>query len=165
MKLTTHAHEDKNNPIAITGYVLLWGDKENPDLQGEYFDRNSIINLPGDGSGLPIHVLNTYQDEVLHQVGVTETMVPDQYGIRVDATLHPEDGYYGPLKELIDDQRFHFAAGAHPDTVRINENGHIESWSMSFVVLTTTPTQLPVDVPDLGNANMDIVKDDFNREE
>jgi len=122
----------------VSGYAIVWGSHDNPDLQGEYFTPETELNIPDE--------LALYIGEPLpeNRIG-TAKIQPDGHGVYVSGQIEPHInkfgvnipvGYYHALQDIL-----HLASIGSKSEV--SDNGRINKFPIMGIVLTATPVQPP----------------------
>ncbi|MBN1200615.1 MAG: phage major capsid protein [Anaerolineae bacterium] len=125
----------------IGGYLVVWGDRSRPDLQGEYF-------TPGTDLGLdwyprrPVlyqHGLDGALGPVM--IGQITALQPDEVGVWVEAQLDLRDRWTRAVLDLVGQEALGWSSGSLPHLVEVAANGHIRRWPIVEGSLTPTPAE------------------------
>jgi hypothetical protein len=127
----------------IGGYLIVFGDGEHRDLQGEYFTAKTDFML----EGYPIA-----GERVLYHHGLDkklgakplariDVMRTDAVGVWVEAQLDMADAYQQAIEEMVQAGKLGWSSGALPQTVDVDGSGEIKRWAVIEGSLTPRPAQ------------------------
>ena len=122
----------------VSGYAIVWGSPENPDLQGEYFTPETELNIPDEsplyiGEPLPENLIGTSKIQADgHGVYVSGQIEPHINKFGVDIPV----GYYHALQGIL-----HLASIGSKSEV--SDDGWIIKFPIIGITLTVTPVHPP----------------------
>jgi hypothetical protein len=125
----------------IDGYLVYFTDETEPDLHKQFFDAetdyvNPPMKLVG-GSVLYQHGLDTKMG--VRDIGSFTNARMDDVGIWVQAQLDMHDEYQREIFKLAKKGILSWSSGALPQSVEVEDNGHIKRWRIIEGSLTPTP--------------------------
>lgn len=130
----------------VAGYLIKFTDKDRRDLQGEYFTTKTDLHTESFPiAGKPMLYHHGLDDRIgvkaLGNIAKTEI---DDVGVWVETQLEMRDDYEKMIYELAKAGKLGWSSGALPQSVKIAEDGHIDSWAVIEGSLTPTPA-MPFD--------------------
>jgi len=136
---TTHVKALSDHRIG--GYLVVWGNPAQKDLQGEYFtpDTKLWLDLYGTRPALFDHA----QDRVIKSeiVGVIDTLKADEFGVWAEAQLDRRKKYVDVLMKLVEQGKLNWSSGSMPHLVEVDPDGRIKQWPIVEGSLTPTPAE------------------------
>ena len=125
----------------VGGYLVVWGNPGERDLQGEYFTPETELGL----SWYP-------QRPVLYQhgldgalkaavIGSMDTLVKDETGVWAEAQLDLRQRWAQAVQRLIEKGVLGWSSGSLAHLVEVADDGHIRRWPIVEGSLTPTPAQ------------------------
>ena len=125
----------------VGGYLVVWGNPGERDLQGEYFTPETELGL----SWYP-------QRPVLYQhgldgalkaavIGSMDTLVKDETGVWAEAQLDLRQRWARAVQRLIEKGVLGWSSGSLAHLVEVADDGHIRRWPIVEGSLTPTPAQ------------------------
>lgn len=129
----------------VGGYLIVWGSPTQRDLQGEYFTPATEFGLDW-YPRRPVLFHHGIKGELLHapaaqNVGVIDTLHPDDNGLWAEATLDPTHPHHAALLRLIDDGVLSWSSGSLPHLVEVAADGRINRWIVVEGSLTPRPAE------------------------
>jgi HK97 family phage major capsid protein len=130
----------------IGGYLIVWGDEDHTDLEGDYFTPESYLWLD-QYKNQPLmydHAMSPlpsgYPDDMPYyfQFGVVEKAAPDDVGVWIEAQVDAHNDWAKYVLDLINKGIMHWSSGSVPHLVKRHDDGWLASWPI--VEATTTPT-------------------------
>ncbi|PJF22393.1 MAG: hypothetical protein CUN56_06245, partial [Phototrophicales bacterium] len=125
----------------VGGYLVVWGDAAQRDLEGEYFTPETEFGL-------------TWYDQrpVLYQhgldpqlkaavIGQIDTLRMDDIGIWAEAQLDLRHRYVQTVRRLIEKGVLAWSSGSLPHLVDVAADGRIKRWIIVEGSLTPTPAE------------------------
>jgi len=125
----------------VGGYLIVWGDEAQRDLQGEFFTPETDLGLDW-YPRRPVlyhHGLDGELGPVM--IGQIEVMTPDDVGVWVEAQLDMRNRWAQAVLALIERDALGWSSGSLPHLVAIEANGHIRRWPIVEGSLTPTPAE------------------------
>lgn len=125
----------------VGGYLVVWGDARQRDLEGEYFTPNTQLGLDWyDRRPMLFH--HGLDDEVKSAViGVIDTLRADDIGVWAEAQLDLRQRYGRAVQRLIDRGVLNWSSGSLPQLVQVADDGWITQWPIVEGSLTPTPAE------------------------
>lgn len=126
----------------VEGYLISFTDETKPDLYEEWFDQSTDLHI---NEGYPITGISTLYHHGLDDtigiksIGRVVKSEVSSLGAWVQAQLDLNDEYQAMIYKLAQDGKLGWSSGALPQSVRVAENGHIDSWAVIEASLTPTP--------------------------
>ncbi len=125
----------------VGGYLVVWGNPGERDLQGEYFTPETELGL----SWYP-------QRPVLYQhgldgalkaavIGSMDTLVRDETGVWAEAQLDLRQRWARAVQRLIEKGVLGWSSGSLAHLVEVADDGQIRRWPIVEGSLTPTPAQ------------------------
>jgi HK97 family phage prohead protease len=130
----------------IEGYLLRFTDENSPDLQGEFFTRDTFLDIE-DGERVTFYYQHG-QDPVLGKrvlgKGVAKV---DEVGLWIEGQLELRDAYEKAIYKLVQEGKLGFSSGTLPFLVEYERKGGaywIKSWPVGKdASLTVCPVAGP----------------------
>ena len=125
----------------VGGYLVVWGNPGERDLQGEYFTPETELGL----SWYP-------QRPVLYQhgldgalkaavIGSIDTLVKDETGVWAEAQLDLRQRWARAVQRLIEKNVLGWSSGSLAHLVEVADDGQIRRWPIVEGSLTPAPAQ------------------------
>ncbi len=123
----------------IGGYLLVWGEARQRDLQGEYFTQETDVGLDWyeQRPVLYHHGLDGALKAAV--IGVIDTLKPDDIGLWAEAQLDLHKRYVRAVQRLVDKGVLSWSSGSLPHLVQVGGDGQIKRWPIVEGSLTPTP--------------------------
>lgn len=125
----------------VGGYLVVWGDSTQRDLQGEYFTPETELGL----DWYPVRpVLYQHgQDNHLKAavIGRINTLRVDEVGVWAEAQLDLRHRYVQAVRGLIERGALGWSSGSLPHLVRVAKDGRIVQWPIVEGSLTPAPAE------------------------
>lgn len=128
----------------IGGYLVVWGDAQNRDLQGEFFTPETEFQLDMYPSRPALYHHGFDPTLQVKQVGIITTLKTDDVGLWAEAQLDLHDRYIAAIHRLVQQGKLSWSSGSVPHWVQVDPDGHIRRWPIVEGSLTPTPAQPPV---------------------
>ena len=138
---TTTAVKALGDQGRIGGYLVVWGDETQRDLQGEYFTPDTDLGLDW-YPRRPVlyhHGLDGELGPVM--IGQIEAMLPDHTGVWVEAQLDLRTRWARAVLDLVQRAALGWSSGSLPHLVEVAADGHIRRWPIVEGSLTPTPAE------------------------
>lgn len=130
----------------VEGYLIRFTSPERADLYGEYFDAQTDLyakDYPIEGAGVLYH--HGLDDTLgIRKIGRVMKARIDDAGVWAQAQLDMRDEYEKQIYELAKAGKLGWSSGALPQSVKVDDSGHIKSWAVIEASLTPTPA-MPLD--------------------
>ena len=125
----------------IGGYMLVWGEADRRDLQGEFFTPQTDVGLDWyeQRPVLYHHGLDGALKAAV--IGVIDTLRPDDTGLWAEAQLDLHKRYVRAVRRLVDLGVLSWSSGSLPHLVDVGEDGRIKCWPIVEGSLTPTPAE------------------------
>lgn len=126
-------------------YAVLWGDKKQRDLYGEFFtsktaDLDSIFKTIGKLPLLYHHGMDRRLRSTV--VGVVDTMKPDDIGLWVESQLDMANAYSAAIERMASKAKLGTSSGTLPGVRDVDPaTGEIKRWTIAEVSLTPSPAE------------------------
>ena len=170
----------------IGGYLVVWGDPTQRDLQGEYFTPQTDVGLDWYDQRPVLYHHGLDGNLKAAVIGVIDTLRHDEVGIWAEAQLDLHKRYVRTVSQLVDRGILSWSSGSLPHLVQVENDGHIKQWPIVEGSLTPTPaeprhtdvqtlksaykalgldmTRLGIDADDVPNENVYIKGKNMNQE-
>lgn len=125
----------------VGGYLILWGDPAQRDLQGEYFTPETELGLDW-YPVLPVlyhHGLDGSLKAAV--IGTIDTLRTDEVGLWAEAQLDLRHRFTEAVRRLVDRGVLSWSSGSLPHLVEVAKDGHIQWWPIVEGSLTPTPAE------------------------
>jgi HK97 family phage major capsid protein len=125
----------------IGGYLVVWGDQTQRDLQGEYFTPETDLGLDWykQRPVLYHHGLDGAMKAAV--IGVIDTLRADETGLWAEAQLDIHKRYVRTVQQLVQRGILGWSSGSLPHLVEVAEDGRIKQWPIVEGSLTPTPAE------------------------
>jgi hypothetical protein len=130
------------------GYAILFTDKDNPDLLGDYFTKATDFFFDGKESfDVPFLLYHHAQNPVMkaRRIGTNVKAVIDEVGVFVTGELNRRDKYEKAIYEkLLKKKKLGFSTGSAPHLVSRKSLGDVDeitAWPIIELSLTPTPVE------------------------
>ena len=125
----------------IGGYLLVWGEPQQRDLQGEYFTPQTDVGLDWYEQRPVLYHHGLDGDLKAAVIGVIDTLMPDETGLWAEAQLDLRKRYVRAVQRLVDQGVLSWSSGSLPHLVEVNAEGQIKRWPIVEGSLTPTPAE------------------------
>lgn len=140
--LAIKALSEDEHGATVGGYLLLWGDQKQRDMQGQYFTQKSQLWL----DRYPVvpalfhHGLDDTVD--LNVVGHRLKATPDERGVWVKHWIDKSNRFWDWIKPLLEAEALYYSPGSANHLTRIDaKTGKILVWPIVEDTLTPIPAQ------------------------
>ncbi|MBE2182201.1 MAG: phage major capsid protein [Anaerolineae bacterium] len=125
----------------VGGYLVVWGDSQHPDLQGEYFTPETELALEW-YERRPALYQHGLDDAVKASViGMIDTLTPDDTGVWAEAQLDMRHKYARAVLQLVERGALGWSSGSLSHLVEVAGDGRIKRWPVVEGSLTPTPAE------------------------
>lgn len=125
----------------IGGYLVIWGDPSQRDLQGEYFTPETELGLEWYVQRPVLYHHGLDADLKADVIGVIDRLQPDDVGLWAEAQLDLRGRYVQAVRRLIDRGALGWSSGSLPHLVEVATDGRIECWPIVEGSLTPAPAE------------------------
>jgi HK97 family phage major capsid protein len=125
----------------IGGYLVVWGDATQRDLQGEYFTSQTDVGLDWYDQRPVLYHHGLDGNLKAAVIGVMDTLRQDEVGIWAEAQLDMHKRYVRAVQRLVDKGVLSWSSGSLPHLVEIADNGQIKRWPIVEGSLTPSPAE------------------------
>lgn len=128
----------------IGSYGVLWGNKKQRDLTGQWFepDTDDLLTVFKGMGKLPFFYHHTMDSAVKADVvGQVDVMVPDDIGIWYEAQLSRASKFRSVVKQLAGEGALGSSSGAAPGGRAVLPSGKISRWPIVEMSGTPTPAE------------------------
>lgn len=126
----------------VGGYMMLWGDENNKDLDGEFFTpETEELTTIFDAMGRLPFLYNHATDKQVKAsvVGYIDVLKPDDTGLWYEAQLDANNQYMAAIQKLIAQRALGTSSGTLPGARKVAPNGRILRWATVEGSATPTP--------------------------
>ena len=125
----------------VGGYLVVWGDDTQRDLEGEYFTPETEFGLAwyAERPMLYQHGLDPHLKAAV--IGQIDMLQADDVGIWAEAQLDIRHRYIEAVRRLIEKGVLAWSSGSLPHLVDVAKDGHIKRWIIVEGSLTPTPAE------------------------
>ncbi len=130
-----------NNSGRVGGYLVVWGNPSQKDLQGEYFTPETELGLDwyDQRPALYHHGLDGTMQAT--PIGVIDKVKADQTGVWAEAQLNLRNKYVQAVLNLINQGILAWSSGSLPHLVQTAPDGQIKRWPIVEGSMTPTPAE------------------------
>jgi HK97 family phage major capsid protein len=125
----------------VGGYLVVWGDASQPDLQGEYFTPDTDLGLDWYPRRPVLYHHGLDGDLGPVMIGQIETMRPDATGVWVEAQLDLRSRWARAVLDLVQRDALGWSSGSLPHLVDVAPDGYIRRWPVVEGSLTPSPAE------------------------
>ncbi len=125
----------------VGGYLVIWGNRGQHDLQGEYFTEATELGLDWypQRPVLYQHGQDTHLKSTI--LGVIDRLHRDEIGLWAEAQLNVHQRYVRAVMKLIDRGILSWSSGSLPHLVEVADDGCIKQWPIVEGSLTPSPAE------------------------
>jgi hypothetical protein len=129
------------NTARVGGYLCVWGNAAQKDLQGEYFTPRTELGLDWypERPALFHHTLDKTIKTT--KLGMIDTLKADSVGLWAEAVLDLRNRYIQKIKELVDQGVLGWSSGTVPHWADVADDGEIKRWIIVEGSLTPAPAE------------------------
>ncbi len=125
----------------IGGYLVVWGDPDRRDLQGEYFTPETDLGLDWFPRRPVLYHHGLDEDLGPVMIGQIKALQPDATGVWVEAQLDRRNRWARAVLDLVRRGVLGWSSGSLPHLVEVAADGHIRRWPVVEGSLTPTPAE------------------------
>jgi len=135
------AIREENGGVVVGGYLCLWGDPDNRDLQDEYFTPETELWLEAYKAAPALfhHGLDTTVG--LEVMGHRVDAKTDDTGAWVEDWLNKSSRFWQLVEPLLKAQALFYSPGSAPHLVKRADDGRLLSFPVVEDTLTPVPAQ------------------------
>jgi hypothetical protein len=125
----------------IGGYLVVWGNEQHKDLQGEYFTEETDLGLDL-YPFRPVLYHHGLDDNIkAAKIGEIDLLEKDDIGLWAEAQITMHNEYATHVKELVNKGILSWSSGSLPHLVAMGKGGFIKAWPIVEGSLTPTPAE------------------------
>lgn len=127
----------------VGGYLVRFGDANNPDLTGDYFAKTTEFGIV-DGASVPVYYHHGLDDTLKNRRIGRGTVRFDDVGAWLESQLEMRDEYERAVYGMAEAGKLGYSSGAAPLLVEREKTGKaclIKSWPIAEASLTPTPAE------------------------
>ena len=125
----------------VGGYLIVWGSREQRDLQGEYFTPGTELGLEWYDQRPVLYHHGLDGSLKAAVIGTIDTLVADETGVWAEAQLDLRKRYVRTVQKLVDKGVLGWSSGSLPHLVKVAADGCIERWPIVEGSLTPAPAE------------------------
>lgn len=125
----------------VGGYLVVWGDAKNRDLQGEYFTPQTDLALDWFKVRPALYHHGLDGNLKAASIGVIDTLKADDTGLWAEAQLDLHKKYVETVNQLVEKGILHWSSGSLAHLVEVEEDGQIKRWPLIEGSMTPTPAE------------------------
>ena len=125
----------------IGGYLIVWGESRQRDLQGEYFTPQTDVGLDWYDQRPVLYHHGLDGSLKAAVIGVMDTLRADDTGLWAEAQLDLHKRYVRAVQRLVERGVLSWSSGSLPHLVEVSAEGQIKSWPIVEGSLTPTPAE------------------------
>jgi HK97 family phage major capsid protein len=125
----------------VGGYLIVWGSREQRDLQGEYFTPETELGLEWYDQRPVLYHHGLDGSLKAAVIGTIDTLLADETGVWAEAQLDLRKRYVRTVQKLVDKGVLGWSSGSLPHLVKVAADGHIERWPIVEGSLTPAPAE------------------------
>jgi hypothetical protein len=151
---------------AVEGYLVYFTGPEEKDLHDQFFDAETDYVIPPMKLvGSPVLYQHGLDDAMgVRDIGSLSDVKMDDVGIWVQAQLDLHNEYQEAIFKLAQKGVLSWSSGALPQSVEVEDNGHIKRWRIIEGSLTPTPA-MPLRTVISAKAFSQMIKDGTGHED
>ena len=125
----------------VGGYLVVWGNPQQRDLQGEYFSPESELGLDWYDQRPVLYHHGLDGNMKAAVIGVIDRLKADATGVWAEAQLDLRQRYVRTVLKLVEKGILGWSSGSLPHLVDVANDGHIKRWPIVEGSLTPTPAE------------------------
>jgi len=125
----------------VGGYLVVFGDVNTRDLQGEYFTKDTEFNLDWYEVRPALYHHGLDGELAAAPVGKINNLKVDKVGIWAEAQLDMHKEYVEAVNKLVKKGILHWSSGSLAHLVEVTKDGQIKKWPIVEGSLTPTPAE------------------------
>ncbi len=125
----------------IGGYLIVWGESRQRDLQGQYFTPQTDVGLDWYDQRPVLYHHGLDGSLKAAVIGVMDTLRADDTGLWAEAQLDLHKRYVRAVQRLVERGVLSWSSGSLPHLVEVNAEGQIKRWPIVEGSLTPTPAE------------------------
>ncbi len=133
----------------IGGYLVVWGDRNRKDLQGEYFTPSTELGLDWYPQRPILYHHGVNRKVAAEVIGMIDSLKVDEVGVWAEGELDMHNRWAREVRKLVDRGVISWSSGSLPQLVVVTRDGEIKRWPIVEGSLTPSPAE-----PRLTNVEM-----------
>jgi len=125
----------------VGGYLVVFGNPAQKDLQGEYFTPATQLGLDWYDTRPALFHHNLDATLKTTKIGTIDTLKMDDTGVWAEAILDMRNRYVQRLKQLVDQGVLGWSSGTVPHWAEVDDDGQIKRWPLVEGSLTPAPAE------------------------
>ncbi len=125
----------------IGGYLVVWGNAKQRDLQGEYFTPETDLGLEWYEQRPVLYHHGLDGSMKASVIGVIDTLKADDTGLWAEAQLDLRQRYVRTVQNLVERGILGWSSGSLPHLVEVESDGRIKCWPIVEGSLTPAPAE------------------------
>ena len=125
----------------LEGYLIVFGNPEDADLEGQYFTKNTVLRLDYFDSYPMLYHHGMDNSVKLDPIGRINKITVDDVGVWVSAQINMSDRYGAEVYQMVQTKQFGWSSGSIDHLVKIAPSGEIKIWPLFEGSVTPTPAQ------------------------
>lgn len=130
----------------VGGYLVMWGDSQNRDLQQEYFTKESDLALDWFDRRPVLYHHGLDKTVRAEKIGDITALQPDDTGLWMEAQIDMRHRYARAVLDLVKRGILGLSSGSLQHLVQTSGTGHIRFWPLIEGSLTPTPAEPRIQV-------------------
>ncbi|MEL7433222.1 MAG: phage major capsid protein, partial [Chloroflexota bacterium] len=132
---------DSDEAGRVGGYLVVWGDADTRDLQGEYFTPTTDFALDWYEERPMLYQHGLDGNLKAAVIGRIDHLRVDDTGIWAEAQLDMHKRYVRAVQRLVEKGVLHWSSGSVSHLVEVTDEGQIKRWPLVEGSLTPTPAE------------------------
>ncbi|MEO1166246.1 MAG: HK97 family phage prohead protease [Chloroflexota bacterium] len=132
---------DSDEAGRVGGYLVVWGDADTRDLQGEYFTPTTDFALDWYDERPMLYQHGLDGNLKAAVIGRIDHLRVDETGIWAEAQLDMHKRYVRAVQRLVEKGVLHWSSGSVSHLVEVTDEGQIKRWPLVEGSLTPTPAE------------------------
>ncbi len=125
----------------IGGYLIVWGESRQRDLQGQYFTPQTDVGLDWYDQRPVLYHHGLDGSLKAAVIGVMDLLRADDTGLWAEAQLDLHKRYVRAVQRLVERGVLSWSSGSLPHLVEVSDAGQIKRWPIVEGSLTPTPAE------------------------
>ena len=137
----TTAIKALNDEGRVGGYLVVWGNAQQRDLQNEYFTPETELGLDWYDKRPALYHHGVDGNVKAAVIGAIDTLTEDEIGVWAEAQLDLRKRYVRAVLKLVDKGVLGWSSGSLPHLVEVADDGSIKHWPIVEGSLTPAPAE------------------------
>lgn len=125
----------------VGGYLVVWGDAKQKDLEGEYFTPNTNFELDWYAQRPALYHHGLDGTVSTKSVGAITALKADDVGLWAEAQLNIRDAYEQAIMGMVKAGKLGWSSGSLSHLVEVEDDGQIKRWPIVEGSLTPSPAE------------------------